>query len=185
MMRMVLPLALAVALTSGSLPSTSEAGGPWKAQIVDAETRQPVEGVIAVLVWFKMTRTLGGPSPKLYDAEEVVTGPDGRFEVGRRRTFTLNPFTYIQGPEVTIFKRGYGEWRVKDWDKKPPEWEELDAGDVLEKAGVVIELQPLKTREERRRYYDSHRWSTPAPADRARRLIEALRAERAYLGLSN
>ncbi len=61
----------------------------------------------------------------------------------------------------------------------------MDAGDVLEKAGVVIELQPLKTREERRRYYDSHRWSTPAPADRARRLIEALRAERAYLGLSN
>ncbi|MBI2160547.1 MAG: carboxypeptidase regulatory-like domain-containing protein [Candidatus Rokubacteria bacterium] len=186
MMRAVLILALAVALASGSLPSTSEAGGPWKAQIVDAETGRPVEGVVVLLVWLKMTRSLGGPSGKYHDAEEAVTGPDGRFEVGRRRTFTLNPFTYIQGPYVTVFKPGYGQWRVKDWDKKPPEWEELDAGEVLEKEGMMLELQPLRTREERMNFYRTFVWGygTP-PADKTKRLLDAIDAERAYLGFRN
>jgi hypothetical protein len=186
MMRAVLALALAVALTSASLPSTSEAGGPWKAQIIDAETGQPVEGVIVLLMWLKMTRSLGGPSGKYHDAEEAVTGPDGRFEVGRRRTFTFNPFTYIQGPYVTVFKPGYGQWRVKDWDKKPPEWEELDAGEVLEKEGVVLELQPLKTRAERLNFYRGRMWYRGGvPPEKMKRLSEAEDAERAYLGFRN
>lgn len=185
MVRVVLVLALFAVLASGSLPSTSEAGGPWKARIVDAETGQPVEGVVVLLVWLKMTRSLGGPSGKYHDAEEVVTGPEGRFEVGRRRTFTLNPFTYIQGPYVTVFKPGYGQWRVKDWAKKPPEWEELDAGEVLEQEGVVLELPPLKTREERLKFYRRLRWDGDVPPQKTTRLREAVDAERAYLGFRN
>jgi hypothetical protein len=172
-------------LTMGILgpPQPAAAAGPWKAQVVDAETGKPLEGVVVLAVWYKMTRTLGGPSPSFYDAEEEVTGPDGRFIIASRWTFTLNPLTYIDEAEFTIFKPGYGRWRIRDWEKKPKEWEELSTAEVLAKDNIVIELPPLKTREERLRFYDSLTWS--APAERAKHLLEAVKRERAYLGLRN
>jgi len=178
-------LALAVVAVVGVLgmPDTSQGAGPWRAQIVDAETGQPLEGVVVLFVWHKMTRTPGGPSPAFEDAEEAVTGPDGRFTIRARRLFTLNPFKYVEGPEVVIFKPGYGQWGVRGGF--PPEWEELEVGDVFQKGGLVIELPPLRTREERLRFYDRLRWSPHVPPDRTKSLEEAERVERANLGFRN
>jgi hypothetical protein len=132
MMRQVLLFTIVLMLSSFGRCGTGEAAGPWQGQVVDAGTGQPLEGVVVLAVWFKMTRGPAGPSGRFYDAEEVVTGPDGRFTIASRSTFTLNPFTYINDPEFTIFKPGYGRWRIKDWEKKPKAWEELTAGEVLE-----------------------------------------------------
>lgn len=182
-MRQALMFTIILALCPFVGPGTGEAAGPWQAQIVDAETGQPLKDVIVLAVWYKMTRGPAGPSGRFYDAEEVVTSPDGRFTIVSRWTFTLDPFTYIKDPEFTIFKPGYGRWRVQDWAKKPKAWEELTAGEVLEKDEIVIELPPLKTRAERLRFLVRLSWS--APADRARLLLEAIKRERAYLGLRN
>lgn len=171
-----------LAISPGTWLAVGEAAGPWKAQVVDAETGRPLEGVVVVAVWLKMTRTFGGPSPKFYDAEEVVTGPDGLFIISWRWAFTLNPFTYIDEAEFTIFKPGYGEWGVRGWR---PEWDGLSTAELLEKKDIVIELPPLKTREERLRFYDSLRRSSFAPPDRTKRLDEAVKMERAYLGFQN
>lgn len=170
-------------LASGALgsPALAEAAGPWKAQVVDAETEKPLEGVVVLAVWFKMIRTPGGPSPKFYDAEEMVTGPDGRFTIASRWMFTLNPFTYIDGPEFFILKPNYGEWRVR---AAPPDWEEMIVAELFAQQDVVIGLLPLKTCEEWRKFYRSpSRWSPPAPVppDRTKRLDEAIEImERAY-----
>lgn len=176
---------LILAISCSSAPRPGEAAGPWKAEIVDAETGKPLEGVIVLLEWHKMTRTFGGPSPEFYDAEEVVTGPDGRFLIARRRTITLNPLTYIDEPLITIFKPGYGSWRVRDWEKKPKEWEELSAAEVLEKDGIVLELPPLKTREERLKFYRNLQWGTMTPPERTRNMQEAVKVERRHLGFQN
>jgi hypothetical protein len=182
---MVRAALIAVLAFTGGLahPGVSGAGGPWRAQVVDAETEQPMEGVVIRLVWLKMTRTLGGPSGSYHSSEEMVTGPDGRFEAKSRRTFTLNPLTYIDGPLVTIFKPGYGRERVRE---VKPEWEEMDYGETLEQEGIVIELQQLKTRQERLEFYQNFRgWSVHVPDEKARRMREALDRERAYLGFRN
>src|SRR3990170_3762971 len=53
-----------------------EAAGPWKAQIVDAETGRPLEGVVVLAVWIRYTASVGGwAGAKYYASEEVVTGP--------------------------------------------------------------------------------------------------------------
>lgn len=182
-MRHALTLAVILGLSVLDSPSTGEAAGPLKAQVLDAETGQPLEGVVVLAYWLKMTRGPGGASPSFYDAEEVVTGPDGRFTIPSRSTLTLNPFTYIDGPEFTIFKPGYGRWGIRGWKgERPKEWQDLTVGEILTREGIVIELPPLKTREERLKFYHSLDWSGLVPPERTQRLREAEDAERAYLG---
>ena len=170
-------------------PQAVGAAGPWKAQVVDAETGQPLEGVVVLMYWIKYT---GGPAGwaggEFYDAEEVVTGQDGRFVVPSRWVFTLNPFRKVFR-EMVIFKPGYGQWELRDakeWEKLS-DWESKarreEAWKQFEGDGVVMDLPPLKTREERLKFYGSFRGSpTLVPPERTKQLDEAEDAERAYLG---
>jgi hypothetical protein len=130
------------------------------AQVVDADTGQPVQGAI-VLVVFSLwpERGLGNiPRSKVFrDSQEVVTNHDGRFEVSgpwdSRSWFTEGVF---------IFKPGYGPWRFHGEDKAPNPLEASRAysawrQDTWERfvgTGVVIELRPLRTREERLKYME-------------------------------
>ena len=188
--RLVLLLIVALAVLFG--PRAAGAAGPWKAQIVDAETGQPLDGVVVLMYWIKYT---GGPAGwaggEFYDAEEVVTGQDGRFVVPSRWIFTLNPFKKVTR-EMVIFTPGYGRWRFRgaqEWEKLPREERDAryeEAARQFDGDGVVMELPPLKTREERLKFYDDPYGRTPTPAlvppERTRRLQEARDTERAYLG---
>ena len=184
--RIVLLLIVALAVLFG--PRAAGAAGPWKAQVVDAETGQPLEGVVVLMYWIKYT---GGPAGwaggEFYDAEEAVTGPDGRFVVPSRWVFTLNPFKKVTR-DMVIFKPGYGRWRFRDakeWEKLP-DWESKarreQAGKQFEGEVVVMELPKLKTREERLDFLGRVTWSL-VPPDRTRRLREAKETERGFLGL--
>src|SRR5687767_11692083 len=156
----------------------ADAGGPWQGRVVDAETGELLEGVVVVLAFIKYIRTFGGPSPTLWAVDEVVTGPGGRFTARARRGFTLNPLAYFDSPDVTIFKSGYGQHRVRD---VKPKWQRLSTGELLEKPDIVLELEPLKTRAERLKFYG--RFRGPIAGASGPRYEEAVRAERAYLGL--
>lgn len=167
----------------------AEAAGPWKAQVVDAETGQPLEGVVVLAVWYKRYTSPGGwAGGGYYASEEVGTGPDGRFVIQARATWTLSPFSIIEGPEFMIFKPGYGQWRFPGSQNWP---QDLYQRDVLVKQawqqftgeGAVIELPPLKTREERLKFLSHIYWPPDAPMEKTRRIREAEESERAYLGL--
>jgi hypothetical protein len=153
-LRMIVNVMLSI--VSLFMPSQSEAAGPWKGQIVDKETGQPIEGAVVLAVLYKATgifHTTGGS--EYYDSEEVVTDAEGRFYIQARQTWTLNPFSRIWGPEFYIFKSGFGKWQFRDFDK----WGLGDAMISAERTraewrrltteGTVLELPPLKTREAR------------------------------------
>lgn len=183
--RLMCSLAVTLAFVL-AMPGAGAAAGPWQAQIVDAETGQPLEGVVVLFSWLKMTRTLGGPSPDFHDASEVATDLDGRFTISARSHVILNPFQYIDGPRVVIFKPGYGQWRVRAG--LPPSWqkdEDLTTGDIFARQGIVLELPPLKTREARLKFYRSFRDIGLTPGKYMQRLVEAQMMERRYLGLGN
>jgi len=184
--RLVLLLIVALAVLFG--PPAAGAAGPWKAQVVNAETGQPLEGVVVLMYWIKYT---GGPAGwaggDFYDAEEAVSGQDGRFVVPSRWVFTLNPFRKVFR-EMVIFKPGYGQWEFRDakeWEKLL-DWESKarreEVWEQFEGEGVVMELPRLKTREERLDFLTRVTWSL-VPSDRTRRIREAKDAERAFLGL--
>lgn len=186
-----LVLLVIVALVVSLLgPPAARAAGPWKAQVVDADTGEPLEGVVVLMYWIKYTGSFAGwAGGEFYDAEEVVTGQDGRFVVPSRWVFTLNPFKKVFR-EMVIFKPGYGQWEFRDakeWEKLPY-WKESkarreEAWKQFEGEGVVMELPPLKTREERLKFYGSFGGSPPfVPLEKTKRLRKAEDTERVYLG---
>jgi len=176
-----------IAATSPAL-----AAGPWKGQVVDEETGQPLEDVVVLFYWLKDSGTLatshGGT--EFHDAEEVVTGPDGRFVIPARRIFTLLPWKHFIR-RIVIFKPGYGQWEFKGLRERPelPYYEhearKEEAEKELQHDGVVVTLPPLKTREQRLDFLRQVSWDPMIPPARTELMFKAKNAERMYLGIRN
>jgi hypothetical protein len=184
----VVLLVLVLVLGASGVAGSAEAAGPWRAQIVDAETGQPLEGVVVVASWIKYTAgPAGWAGGTYYAAEEAVTGADGRFVIPAKIAFNWLPFvTEIEGPTFLFFKPGYGIWRMRTPAPRAIHEEQHDLVAVFARDGAVIELPPLKTREERREFYPAGGYSPPPhiiPRDRTPRFYEAEELERTYLGV--
>lgn len=182
-------LAVAVAVALVLLQAPASADGPWRGQIVDKETGQPLEDVVVLAYWIRLTGTIAGWGGGKYEAaEDTVTGPDGRFVIPAHSKATLNPSQRIAGPELVIYKPGYGRWLFQGSDTWPKDvllaqeqgrraWKKF-AGE-----GIVIELPPLKTREERLKMLATLTWPPDIPHRKTALLREFVQQERRYLGL--
>lgn len=131
------------------------AAGPWKGKVIDAETKEPIEGAVVLAVWDRNYRTPTGGSSYFYEAKEVLTDKEGRFEIPSYTPINLLPLiSYIEGPFFTIFKPGYGSLPMGLWNfftGAVVESKEIELyGKRYRLATGLIELPPLKTREERR-----------------------------------
>jgi hypothetical protein len=175
--------ALAVVMRAAAV----EAAGPWRATIVDAETRQPLEGVVVLALFTKCTAGWSGDySCEYVDAEEAATGRDGRFEISPH-PLPSSWRTEIRS-EFLIFMPGYGRARPANRPRRvdpdpdqSPTWSE-----ILQAKDALLEMPPLKTWAARRDYYNfpGHTVAGRVPRDRWRRYREAENVERQYLGLS-
>jgi len=185
-------VAVVVMLLALAAPVPSHAAGPWQALVVDAETQAPLEGVAVLARWHR--RAQGHPAIGLgetgfHSAVETTSGGDGRLRLPARTLFNPPPFFPIEGPEIALFKAGYGGWRFRG-----------PARD-LRGADVVIEMRPLATDAEQRSYLEG-RWpradrpaligwqsgESPAnpldvPYEEAVRYEAAINAARTALGL--
>lgn len=161
-------------------PAPGEGAGPWKAQIVDAETGRPVEGVVVLAYWIRSYASLGGwAGSEYYASEEVVTGPDGRFVIGARWSYTIPLVMKVDGPEFVIFKPGHGRWRLQEGEGGYEAVKRrFETGEE-----VVIEMPLLKTREERLKFHVTViRPTHVVPFERMKRLTEAWEEDREFLG---
>ena len=78
--------------------------GPFRGQIVDADTGAPIAGAHFMVMWERDHPNPVHWTQSFYDAQETVTDPDGRFEIPRqRRLFTL----FVRGPVFAAFAPGY------------------------------------------------------------------------------
>jgi hypothetical protein len=134
-------LVLTIALLWGSAwlapAAAEEKWGPFRGRIVDAETGQPIQGAVVLMIWYELVYAVVQTNMEFYDAKEAVSGPDGTFEIPR-----LSPpfFTFrIYRPSWTLFAPGYEFHR----QVVTPQ-----TGQALV-APTVIEMRRLKTREER------------------------------------
>ncbi len=175
MSRQVALAGLILALGLG-LPGPALAAGPWRAQVVDAETGRPLEGVVVLAYWLRYQPSLGGWAGGAFHAgEEVVTGADGRFAIRSRWSYTIPLLVKVSGPEWVIFRPGHGRWRFR----RSEDWEKFARGEE-----VVIEMPPLKTHEERLKFHDTViRPVGVVPPERMPRLTDAWEQDRAFLGL--
>ena len=137
--------------------SRSESAGPWQAQVVSAETKQPLEGVVVLAWWTRHVRSFGGPSEEYRDSQEVLTDRDGRFAIASRSFFSLNPLVFFRGPFIGMFKSGHGDFgwpgyeRSATWSKEKREALRT-AAQLLQLDGIVLEMPRLLSAEQRREY---------------------------------
>jgi hypothetical protein len=163
----------------------TSAAGPSQAQLVDADTKEPLEGAVVVAVWWKATRTLGGPSEEYHDSVELLTDPQGRFRVEARTFHSLNPLVFFRGPDFLIFKPGYGR---AVW----PGYETLPTAErrrvnqyaaLLQRPKIVLEAPRLRTVDGRREYLkDVKSGFSAVPPASTPLLHQALEAERQAVG---
>lgn len=73
-------------------------------RVIDAKTRQPIEGARIIVLWPE--DNLFGDSPRaVHSYSEVETESSGQFAISGKFT----PF--VDAPEIIIYKRGYIVWR--------------------------------------------------------------------------
>jgi hypothetical protein len=82
----------------------SRVDGPYRGRVIDADTRKPIQGVVVLGTWYKVTVTPGGGVSRYYDAAETVTDKNGEFEV---KGLGLLRLRNIEPMHVLIFKAGY------------------------------------------------------------------------------
>src|SRR6267378_3288216 len=107
--RVALVSLMSLVFQLGALPS-AEAAGPWQAQVVSAEPKQPLEVVVVLAWWTRHVRSFGGPSEEDRDSQEVLSDKDGRFTIESRWFFSPNPLVFFRGPFFAMFKSSYEQF---------------------------------------------------------------------------
>ena len=166
--RVLLAALLLLLLLPGPAPA-EEKWGPFRGRVVDVETGQGIAEAVILAIWLETWSSPIEIRTGFYDAKEVLTRPDGTFEIPR-----LSPpfFRFrIMEPEFRVFAPGYAEQhRVIT----PATGEPFVSP-------TVIEMRKLKTREELLK--KSRGYPSQVPEERIPELLRAINIERSMLGM--
>lgn len=146
----------------------------FKGKVLDAETKEPIEGAVVVVVYHKSAIRLAPESISIIkNIKETLTLKDGTFSIPAYISLT-EPLSFDFRVTFIIFKPGYGHFPghqvtpsgiapideevffSKDVGSKGElrMWVKEEIGPRLRKSKVIfgiVELSKLKTRDERRR----------------------------------
>jgi protocatechuate 3,4-dioxygenase beta subunit len=86
--------------------------GHYEGRIIDADTGQPIEGVVVLGVWYREYPGAGGAVHEYYDARETVTDQNGEFKI---EGLGLLVMSNIIPMDVLIFKAGHTHYGLMTW----------------------------------------------------------------------
>lgn len=96
-------LAVALILTAACRIG-QEQWGPFRGQVVDAETNEPLAGAHVMALWVREPPSLHYQQ-WVYEARETVTDAEGRFEIPYERRWLT---AWVKAPRIDVFMPGYG-----------------------------------------------------------------------------
>jgi hypothetical protein len=129
----------------------------FKGKVIDADTKEPIEGAVVVAVWKTERTTPTATHVDLKDVKECLTDKNGEWSISgpKGRADELLPglslfIPYTKEPQFTIFKPGYCSWPLGFYIgackvRIKPE------GNKRIREGATIELPKLTKREDRLR----------------------------------
>ena len=94
----VVALALTAACRTGQ-----EQWGPFRGQVVDFETGEPIAGAHVMVMWIRDRPSLHS-GESFYDARETVADDEGRFEIPYERRWLT---AWVNAPATSVFSPGY------------------------------------------------------------------------------
>ena len=143
-------------------------------KVIDAETKEPLEGAAVLAVYYTEKPSPGGPVSFYREAQETVTDKNGEFTIPSITFTTFKFFEFFRKyPLFTIFKPGYGAF---------PDHKDVKPRSLPAKQYTIIELPRLKTREERIRYSGCLP-SDDVPKTKYKNLFRLIQEERKTLGI--
>jgi len=151
--------------------------GPYRGQVIDAETKAPLVGAVVVAMW---TRDRVYPFHSVnerYAVREVATDAEGRFVLEARDIEATAPKRTLH-PEFRIFVPGYGAY--PRYHKVPQGF----TGGIFWGGGTEVELPRLEARKQRiesLRSVDPYNFSE-RPFDDLPILVKSFNQERVALG---
>ncbi len=162
-----------IVLICTSCASFCRIDGPYEGKVVDADTKQPLEGVVVLGVWNKVYPNVAGSTSEFFDSVELRTDNNGEFKIPGKG---LLMFSNLDEMDVVIFKSGYEMLGYGPWSgfktrtaKKHVLWD----GDK-----AIFLLKKLSDEERRKRIVDR----VGLPGNREKLLTKEVNKERAYLG---
>jgi hypothetical protein len=97
---------------SGCAYSVFRYDGPYKGKVIDADTGEPIEGVVVLGVWYKAHWSPAGATHTFYDAKETVTDRNGDFKISG---MGIEVFSNVEPMNFLIFKAGYEYLGMGPW----------------------------------------------------------------------
>jgi len=152
--------------------------GPYRGQVIDADTRAPLVGAVVVAYWPRDRIFPFHSVMEHYAVREVLTDADGRFVINSEEIEERAPKLTLY-PSFLIFMPGYGAFpRLQ---KAPTGF----TGGIFEGSGAVVELRRLEDREDRRRNLRAipPNSFTDTPFTDLPNLMKRINEERGFLGL--
>ncbi len=134
----------------------------YQGKVIDAETKEPIEGTVVVAVWLEQRAFFFGSTERLKDVKEALTDQEGKWSIVGPEGYEnkiIPGFLQLFGiwatksPSFIVFKPGYCSW---------PEGFSIDAckekikpeGSGQITGGKTIVLPKLKNREDRMRSFN-------------------------------
>jgi hypothetical protein len=184
-MKIFMVLLLFLSLTQNAWCAT------FRGKVIDADTKQPIEGAVVVASWDEERATPAGPTSRLKDVKETITdkngiwiieGPKGGNVGDIKAMFSFITGTYFTNtPEFIIFKPSYCSWpKGFGIDLCKKSMKPVGSDKVAE--GITVELPQLTDKEDRLRALPS-RVSGYGVDEKQKEYIRLLNAERKHLGL--
>lgn len=125
----------------------------FKGKVIDADTKEPIEGAVVVAVWKTERTTPAATHVDLKDVKECLTDKNGKWSISgpKGRDDELLPglslfIPYTKRPQFIVFKPGYCSWPSGFYidackDKLKPQ------GTVRICEGATMELPKLTKRD--------------------------------------
>jgi hypothetical protein len=173
-------ISLIITLTFAGCTITHEYG-PYDGKVVDAETKEPIEGAAVLVVFYTETWGLTVSQSKFIDAVEVLTDENGEYKIAGKRITGIRPLhSWNPHGYVTIFKPGYGCYPFNEGVK--PIF--IPNGALPSNEYVLIELPKLRTKQERLKNTMIY-LSSEIPMSKHKRLSDMINQELRILGIES
>src|SRR5207253_10192749 len=122
--------------------------GPYRGRVIDADTKQPLEGAVVVASWSHVKMYPLHSSVVRYAVREAVTDHDGQFMIDAKSVEERAPRRTLH-PHFVVFYPGFATYGIIPFPERVSR-----QGDFFGE-GATIGLRPLKTHEERLRQLQS------------------------------
>lgn len=153
--------------------------GPYRGQVLDAETEKPIEGAILYCEFYTKYSTIVDAASSYVTYREILTDAEGKFDMTYRGLIFRPGHLWQWMPICNIFKPGYATYPGNRLTTITPEPE---YGAITADAYFTIRMPKLKTIKERRRNLANILYRGVKPGE-TRHLIRLINVESVNVGL--